>query len=165
MGTKRAWTKEALDDAESIWRANGRQAAAEAFGVTQNALKSAFYDNNRKPPGMGAHRADPSVHEEPRVAHPEAAEVPIDELVDWRIKRFSRKEQHEAERKLIPVTFKSNAPIGILHFGDPHVDDDGTDLALLKRHAELVRDTPGLHAASVGDQQNAWVGRLAHLWG
>jgi hypothetical protein len=76
---------------------------------------------------------------------------------------FGRKQEHEESRFLIPVRVRENLPIGILHFGDPHVDDDGCDLGVLKEHAELVRDTPGLYGANVGDTTNNWVGRLAHL--
>jgi hypothetical protein len=53
----------------------------------------------------------------------------------------------------------------VLHFGDPHVDDDGTDLGTLLRHADLVRQTPGMYAGNVGDTTNNWVGRLARLYG
>lgn len=78
---------------------------------------------------------------------------------------FARKEQYELERKLIPVDVNIDGPIGILHFGDPHVDDPGTDWATLESHIKLVNDTPGLFAANVGDSRNNWVGRLAKLYG
>jgi len=62
------------------------------------------------------------------------------------------------------VTVKLDGPIGILHVGDPHVDDDGTDIGALRRHTELVRQTRGLFAGNVGDTTNNWVGRLARLY-
>jgi hypothetical protein len=55
--------------------------------------------------------------------------------------------------------------IGILHFGDPHVDDDGCDIEAIERHTDLVNRTEGLFAANVGDTTNNWVGRLAKLYG
>lgn len=99
------------------------------------------------------------------VERPPEPEIPIEDLIEQRIEAFRRKQQHEDARKLIPVTVRDDLPIGILHFGDPHVDDDGTDLALLRSHAHLVRDTEGLWAATVGDATNNWVGRLAALYG
>jgi len=71
-------------------------------------------------------------------------------------------EELVAHRKKQKVTI--DGPVGILHFGDPHVDDDGTDIGLLEKHALLVKNTKGLFAANVGDSTNAWVGRLARLY-
>jgi hypothetical protein len=102
--------------------------------------------------------------ETPDMARPPPCDLPVEELVADRKRRFERKRAHEDARRLIPVTLKSAEPIGILHFGDPHVDDDGCDIALLEDHARLVRETPGLYGANVGDTTNNWVGRLAKLY-
>jgi hypothetical protein len=91
-------------------------------------------------------------------------DIPIAELVAHRKRQFERKRDHEEASKLIPVTIKIPGPVGILHFGDPHVDDDGTDIGLLESHARLVRNTEGLMAVNVGDTTNNWVGRLARLY-
>lgn len=85
----------------------------------------------------------------------------IDRLKD----DFKRKEIYERERSLIPIDVDVDGPIGIIHFGDPHVDDPGTDWATLESHMELVKKTEGLFAANVGDTRNNWVGRLAKLYG
>lgn len=99
------------------------------------------------------------------VIHPVSPEIPIDELIEQRKKKFARKTQYEDDRKLIPVNVKISGPIGILHFGDPHVDDDGTDIGLLEYHTDLVRETEGLFAGNIGDTTNNWIGRLARLYG
>ena len=78
---------------------------------------------------------------------------------------YARKVAHEEARKLINIRVPIDGPIGILHFGDPHVDDDGTDWAALERDIRLVQTTPGLYAANIGDTTNNWVGRLGHLYG
>ncbi len=90
---------------------------------------------------------------------------PIEELLERRLKAFARKDKAERARKLIDVKVRCDGPIGIVHFGDPHVDDDGCDLPALMRHVEIVNRTEGMFGANVGDLQNNWVGRLAHLWG
>lgn len=100
------------------------------------------------------------------IEHPEPDDgLSIEELVEHRKKRFEKKRSHAKSRKLIDVKVNIEGPFGILHFGDPHVDDDGTDIGLLERHTQLVRDTDGLFAANVGDTTNNWVGRLARLYG
>lgn len=91
-------------------------------------------------------------------------DVPIAELIAHRKKQFEKKKLHEESRKLIPVKIRLDGPIGVLHFGDPHVDDDGTDIAALEHHKKLCSTVEGLFAANVGDITNNWVGRLAKLY-
>lgn len=91
-------------------------------------------------------------------------DIPIEELIKHRKRQFSHKAAHEEAAKLIPIKIKLDGPIGILHFGDPHVDDDGTDLEALERHTALVNKTPGMFGVNVGDTTNNWVGRLAKLY-
>lgn len=92
-------------------------------------------------------------------------DVPIEELIEHRKRKFAHKREHEEASKLIPIRIRIPGPIGLLHFGDPHVDDDGTDIEALERHTELCRTVEGLFACNVGDTTNNWVGRLARLYG
>lgn len=91
-------------------------------------------------------------------------ELSLEEIKAHRRKVYERKDAGAKARKLIPVKVNLQGPIGILHFGDPHVDDDGCDFPLLESHVELVRKTPGLLGGNVGDLHNNWVGRLARLY-
>ncbi len=99
-----------------------------------------------------------------QVEQPPSARQPTIELVARRKAQFRQLKRAEEQSRLINVQVKMHGPVGILHFGDPHVDDDGTDIEALERHAELVRTTPGLFGANVGDTTNNWVGRLARLY-
>jgi hypothetical protein len=92
-------------------------------------------------------------------------DVSIEELIEQRKRKFAHKREHEEASKLIPIRIKIPGPIGLLHFGDPHVDDDGTDIEALERHTDLCRKVEGLFACNVGDTTNNWVGRLARLYG
>jgi hypothetical protein len=109
----------------------------------------------------------------PAITPPKPFDIPAlpsdkpsaDELLERRKRDFKRKETAKLARKLIPVNVHIDGPIGIAHFGDPHVDDDGTDLSLLQRHLDAVNRTEGMFAGNVGDYQNNWIGRLARLYG
>jgi hypothetical protein len=90
---------------------------------------------------------------------------PVEELIDRRKEQFNRKTRAVAARRLIPVRVRLDGPIGVVHFGDPHIDDDGTDIQKLQTHVGVVNKTEGMFGANVGDLQNAWIGRLAHLFG
>lgn len=91
-------------------------------------------------------------------------DVPIEELIEQRKRKFLHKREHEEASKLIPIKVKLGGAIGLLHFGDPHVDDDGCDIEAIERHTALVNKTEGLFACNVGDTTNNWCGRLARLY-
>jgi hypothetical protein len=91
-------------------------------------------------------------------------DISVEELVAHRKRQFAHKREYEEASKLIPIRIKIPGPIGILHFGDPHVDDDGCDIEAIERHTALVNATEGLFAANVGDTTNNWCGRLARLY-
>jgi len=90
--------------------------------------------------------------------------VDTDSLIEWRKRQFAQKQKYKESAKLREVKVRVNGPIGIVHFGDPHVDDDGTDIALLEGHMDIVNATEGMFGANLGDLQNNWIGRLARLW-
>ncbi|PYE21343.1 hypothetical protein C7410_115186 [Paraburkholderia silvatlantica] len=102
---------------------------------------------------------------EMQVEAPEPELLPVEKLIERRKEQYQQKKRHELQRNLIPVKVKIDGPIGILHFGDPHVDDDGTDLSQLEAHMRLCQETEGLYGANIGDSQNNWVGRLGRLYG
>jgi len=89
---------------------------------------------------------------------------PIGELLDRREREFSRKKKAHEAREAITVRIKIKGPIGICHMGDPHVDDNGTDIRQLRADIDTVSKTRGMFGANVGDFQNNWVGRLAQIY-
>lgn len=120
-------------------------------------------------PASLSQRRDPSKEriEQPQIERPDlpSAHLPADEIWEIREREFRQKKIHEEAHKLIPIKIPYDGPIGLLHFGDPHVDDDGTDLSLLRHHAKLTKAIPGLWGCNVGDTTNNWIGRLARLYG
>ena len=88
-----------------------------------------------------------------------------EELVQQKIDRYRRKQDRaRAARLSRRMWLPNDLPVGILHIGDPHLDDDGSDLELLRAHLALTRSTPGLYAGCLGDLSNNWVGKLLRLW-
>jgi len=95
----------------------------------------------------------------------ESGNEPIENLIERKKALIKRRQRHEAATKLRAVKINIDGPFGILHFGDPHLDDDHCDIGTLEHHCNLVRQTEGMLAGNVGDVTNNWVGRLAHLHG
>lgn len=99
------------------------------------------------------------------VAELPEGDVTLAELLEHRKAQFRRKHEAENARRLIPITVPVEGPYAMWVFGDPHVDDDGTDIETLERHAKTIRETHALYGINAGDTTNNWVGRLARLYG
>lgn len=111
-------------------------------------------------------RAAQSAPPKPFEAEELPSELPSAEaLIKRRREQFGRKRSAKEARELVPIRITCDGPIGIAHMGDPHVDDDGTDIALLESHVAVINKTPELFAINAGDYSNNWVGRLARLYG
>ena len=91
--------------------------------------------------------------------------MPIDDLIDIRKKQFNIQTKSKLKRRLINIKIQINGPIVICHFGDPHIDDDGTDIAEIYSLCNLINKTEGLFGGNLGDIQNNWIGRLSFLYG
>ena len=91
-------------------------------------------------------------------------EIDLEALVRERKRKFELKQAREESLKLIECRVKVPGPIGIVFHGDPHVDDDGTDILTMERFSGYTRTVEGCFAATVGDITNNWVGRLAKLY-
>ena len=146
-----------LTDAEihATWQAlraagGKRQAAAQSLGISYNAIKKRL-----------ARAPEPAFEVEPLPDELPTAE----ELLKRRRQQFARKQDAADARHLIKVNVKLDGPIALAIVGDPHVDDDGTDIALLERHIALFRKHEALLPLGIGDYSNNWVGRLARLHG
>jgi hypothetical protein len=141
---------------EQVWRTYlelGVAYGARHLGIKENTMKSRVHRLKRTGP------PDIDINEAPE------EKIGIEELVERRKRDFEKKDAHHRAKKLIRAKVKIDGPIAVHFFGDPHVDDDGTDIATLERDCHLVRDTEGFYAANVGDTTNGWVGRLARLYG
>jgi hypothetical protein len=136
---------------EAVARLGSQKVAAAALGVSRDHIYRCVQAAKNVPDFV--HEKIPSEHR------------PVEDLIAERKAKYAQKAAFEEASKLVPVKVNLAGPIGILHFGDPHVDDDGTDIAALERHTDLVRETKGLFGANIGDTTNNWVGRLARLYG
>ena len=157
-----------------------RAAASRLLGISSNVLlgrisrlqgagvqvPASTYDPSRRTRGDGGKpTAAAKKAETVEIPKLPTGKIDIRELIERRKSAFARKDAAAEARKLIPVKVRGNDPIGVTLLGDPHVDDDSTDLGQLERDIRIIQRTDGLFAACVGDLQNNWVGRLARLWG
>jgi hypothetical protein len=128
--------------------------AAEIFGVDARTIRKWRADVNKD-----------MVKEEFTFEDVPTGNEPIGDLIENRIKKYALKRDARNAENLINVKINVNGPVGIAHFGDPHIDDDGTNIAELLMHADLIQKTEGMFGGNIGDNQNNWIGRLARLYG
>jgi hypothetical protein len=87
----------------------------------------------------------------------------IEELLEQRTAQGDRSIAADEARKLISVDVHIDGPFGLWVWGDPHVDDDGCDMRMLRSHVELAKH-PYITSGHIGDVANFWIGRLARLY-
>jgi hypothetical protein len=139
------------DEVKRRWSAyhkyrESERAAAKALGIERSSLSLTL---KRYPdPTGGLEFPDFPV-----------ADLPIDHIINTMAERSKlRKTSYEAHT-WFPVKVNDKKPIGVMFFGDPHVDDDGCDWTLLKRDVAICQH-PGIYAVNIGDSTNNWAGRL-----
>ena len=64
--------------------------------------------------------------------------MPIEELIEHRKKKYSIQIKARESKTLVDIDIKKSGPIGICHFGDPHIDDDGTNIAEIYSLCNLI---------------------------
>lgn len=104
---------------------------------------------------------------EPKVEFSQSAflsgDEPIDEIIARKEKAFARKAEAHAGRQWFEIKINEEAPYGVMLWGDPHLDDDGCNMPLLKRHLAVAAQE-GIYSVNMGDSHNNWVGRLERLY-
>jgi len=99
--------------------------------------------------------------EKPPSASRDLASIMQGQAEAYKLKRA----HHEGKRDGVEIEIEGTGPYAILWFGDPHIDDDGTDMEYFSYCLSLVQNTDRLFAANIGDLSNNWVGRLQALYG
>jgi hypothetical protein len=137
-----------------------KTAAAKALNISRRAFQHRIDTEGRrsakgdKRPEVGALRFPvlPDKHE------------PIDRLLDRCEEEYNRNRNYTDAATWQQIDVSERLPIGIAMMGDPHIDDPGCNVPLLRRHAKLIASTEGCYGLNVGDYTNNWVGRLARLF-
>jgi len=96
-------------------------------------------------------------------AVPVSSSNDIEDLLEERCQKYRKKYLQEQEARIKTVAVGAK-PIAILHLGDPHLDDDGCDLPLLREHIKLATRCPRVYGGNIGDTTNNWIGRLERLY-
>lgn len=141
--------------------AKGPAAIARALGRPRTTVRDAIYRLGLENEMAGATPQSGPSYELPTFPDPD---ISVEEILDSMEKRFAKRQAHREARTWYPIKVNDRKPIGLSFFGDPHVDDNGCNIPLLRHHCRLHAETDGLYAVNVGDTENNWVGRLGSLY-
>lgn len=108
--------------------------------------------------------ASPSI---PIIEHPllPDSDEPIEDLIDKLDKVTTRRRVASQAKDWRTIRVRGSGPVGIANMGDPHLDNEGCNWALLRRDIKIIQETEGLFAGNVGDSLDNWNGRLLKLKG
>lgn len=135
--------------------------AGKSIGVTGNAIKCSVekvFERYKVKGDFSFGNADLHIEQAPN------SELDVEEILSYKRKIYDKKKQAHDFNQLIQVQVKDSKPIAVCAIGDPHIDDDGTDIIALERDLDIIRNTKGMYAGHLGDLTNNWVGRLARLY-
>ena len=82
--------------------------------------------------------------------HLPTGEMPTDELIEHMTSRYNKRRNAKDAREPIPVRLKTDEPVGLLFFGDPHLDSPQCDWPELRRCVRVCESTEGLRGCSLG---------------
>ena len=96
---------------------------------------------------------------------PKSKARPLDEIIAHRLAESDRAADYESANEILRIDIKTPGPVGLMIFGDPHIDNPGCDFSLLKSHLEIAASRSGyVYAGNIGDLQDNWIGRLERLY-
>lgn len=100
----------------------------------------------------------------------EIAELPesdltIEQMLEAKAERFERKQENRDAKEWRRIEFNDVSSIGIMFFGDPHIDDDGCNVPMLMEHIGICASNAGVYGFNIGDTHNNWGKSLAYLYG
>ncbi len=147
-------TRELWREAEALIDEHGTPtAAARETGMARATLQHRI-DRGRQ---LYGHAREPEFEPPDLVSE----EMPTQDLIERRVKGFRRAQAAAKSREWMKFKVKTEGPVALAFFGDPHLDDNGCNWPLLLRDINLVRETPGVFGIGMGDYTNNWAGRLA----
>lgn len=156
-----------MKPSEALARYGTKTAAARALNLPMSTFRGRLEAEIRQAGGY-AH-PEPVSYEQPSrpLIFPDMPDryEPIEDLLDRCSKHYQRERDYRDAANWQQIKVNDDLPIGIALMGDPHIDDPGCNIPLLRRDVEIIKETPGCYALNVGDYTNNWVGRLARLFG
>jgi|GEM_PF-1896563 len=148
---------------DAFTEAGTKKGAAELLGINRRTVAEAL--SRAKADGLVPHASAPPPPTVPvsTLSFPPSLDEPLEDLIGRKMQMGRRVEARLNHGDYHVVSIPDTHPVGILHMGDWHLDDDGNAFTRFVDDVETVLSTPGLYCGLIGDLQNNWIGKLARL--
>jgi hypothetical protein len=92
-------------------------------------------------------------------------DIPESEIIDLMCRRYTKRAEHKAAKKWFRIEMPDSRPFAVMWWGDPHLDNNGTNWPLLKEHADMA-NVEGVYSVNIGDTLDNWANgsRLVALY-
>lgn len=88
----------------------------------------------------------------------------VKELWVKRLEESKRNKKHEESKRSMIIKVNESKPIGLVLFGDPHIDDPCCNVERLLSDVDICETYNGIYGINIGDSTNNWVGKLTALY-
>lgn len=147
-----------LAECATLAQSLGVSEAARRMGISRSTMRHRLRIVDRLQEFDKPHGADVGFEPTP------PDDIPIDEVIAQQARRFRLRHTAAKARDWPAVSVADDRAIGILWFGDPHLDSDGCNWPLLQEHIALCKSGDGVYGANIGDTTDNWAGRLMRLY-
>lgn len=134
--------------------------AAEQLGLTQRnflarvaKLRASGAVSAYRKPGNQSWMAQPLTSPPVLPEFPDD-DIPVERILDTLVERSGKRLASAQARQWFEIKIPDE-PFGLLVWGDPHLDNNGTNWALLREHVEIGRQ-PGIYSINIGDTLDNW---------
>ena len=124
-------------------------------GVERDKTRRIAEHRDRPPPALGpiVPLRNPALTFDDLKDYPKNPE----ELLDFVERACEINKAYDTAQRVVPAHIETDKPVGVCIRGDWHGGNRNTQHALLRKHNQLIRDTPGLFTAELGDFCDAFI--------
>ena len=76
--------------------------------------------------------------------------MPTVELIEHMTSRYNKRRNAKEAREPISIRMSDDEPVGLMFFGDPHLDSPQCDWPELRRCVAICESTEGMRGVSLG---------------
>jgi hypothetical protein len=115
------------------------------------------------------HPVPSSIQKEPddkfTVPYVPTEDLEFPELIEHLVKRYKKRDKAKKKSNWVEVKVDFNEPYMLVLVGDPHVDDNYFNAPKWLRDISIIQQhKPYIRSIMIGDNTNAWVGRLSRIY-
>lgn len=135
---------------ENYLRVAVKRYGMESFGLSTDTVQIA--ESSQRTAKLDKAKAAIA---EPKLPDFPDDDIPDEHIIDMMCARYAKRAEHKASKKWFRIEMPDDKPFAVMWWGDPHLDNNGTNWPLLREHAELAKH-PNVYSVNIGDTLDNW---------